>query len=1207
MAAAVELYKPGVQVWVEDDEEAWLQGTIINVEPDSYKVLTPKKGEQTFASPPPLCNEPDQWQLNDMTNLNFLHEPALLQTLQVRFQQDLIYTYSGIVLVSVNPFKSLPYLYDASTLELYRGQQLGQLDPHLFAVAEESYQCLCRTLQSQSIIISGESGAGKTVSAKFVMRYLAISCGTDVKQSSGNVEDQILASNPILEAFGNSKTTRNDNSSRFGKFMQLQLSEKKVISGAVIRTYLLEKSRIVTHASQERNYHIFYQLLEGLDSNKKEAWKLTNCGDYRYTNQGVAHVPDVDDNKDFLSVCSAMRTLGMKDDTIESIWKIISGILHMGNIIGADRGISNQDSALLASSKLLDIDDKLLLTWINKRKIVAGKDVMLKPNTKNEQYDAIDALAKAVYSRNFDYLVEIINSATAKEEHLFIGILDIYGFESFDKNSFEQFCINYANENLQQQFNSHVFKKEQEDYVKEGINWSFIGFTDNKPCLELIESRAGIIALLDEECIMTKGSDENFCDKLYNNFKEHEFFSKPKLSGKRALFTISHFAQKVTYDAAGFLEKNKDKIADELLDVVRQSKMPYLQGLFPSVQKPPEEEAKRAPKKPLTVGSKFKASLRLLMDTIYTTNTHYVRCLKPNMAKLPGLFSRSHMLEQLRACGVLSTIKISQAGFPGKVEYNKFFERFRPLTWTSGDDVVQRSKEIVKEYVKEGNYQFGKTKVFFRAGELGLLEAKRNDVLNSAIINMQAFIRGSVQKTYYHVAVHSVVLIETMSRLFMARKTLRSLRESYSALLIETTFRSFLYCKFFKQSVTAIFIQKLFRAFEIYKQYKSLQVAHYSAVLIQSCYKYFSTQKTYRRTLDIIVYSQSCVRRKATAKQYRILLAESRDLRNQHKEITEKASKLELKVVELLQENEMIKKLYNEKERELLVKISALDMNLNVERKKNSELLEKIDQLTRDSNSYAQRVTKLQNELVSVQNAMKSSQQLETRASEKHLATELYAEKKLLDEYVDVETHETLQRLTLLQSLNIELEKENELLRKEVSELKRSPSRTPSNELLQKDQQIQLLTSKNAQLLNELNELSEKFLAFSQSNTLKSSSQTSISSKRSHRRFSDANSISCLASSIDDLVDLKDSQECFELQETLSKNSDVPNGIQMFQYNSYELPELFHSLSSCNSDNCSGKPAVAFVISRCLRYTVYFNLTEDRNIICQSFINMVKK
>ncbi|XP_011873273.1 PREDICTED: unconventional myosin-Va [Vollenhovia emeryi] len=647
-----ELYVKDGRVWVPHPEKVW-EGAVLleNYRQNQRKLkVRTEESKQTRELEiksdndlPPLRNPDILIGENNLTSLSFLHEPAVLYNLQIRFQRHSIYTYCGIVLVAFNPYNELP-IYGNDTIWAYRGQAMGDLEPHIFAVAEEAYTKLERENHDQSIIVSGESGAGKTVSAKYTMRYFATVGGSATETQ---IEKKVLASSPIMEAIGNAKTTRNDNSSRFGKFIEIQFNKNYHITGASMRTYLLEKSRVVFQANEERNYHIFYQMCSA--AKRLPQLHLSDQGQFHYLNQGNnPRIDGVDDLVYFDETISALTMLGFTSKQQDDMLRILAAILHLGNvdisscvIKNAKDGevdtesshISPSDRHLLVLSELLGVEVSALRKWLCHRKIVSTREVFLKPMTVEQAIGARDALAKHIYAELFNWIVTNINSSLQSpyQAHCFIGVLDIYGFETFEINSFEQFCINYANEKLQQQFNQHVFKLEQEEYLKEDIEWTFIDFYDNQPCIDLIETKLGILDLLDEECRMPKGSDASWAEKLYTKCIKSKHFEKPRFG--TSAFLIHHFADLVQYETVGFLEKNRDTVIEEQVDVLRSGKNKLLRRLFseedPKLTVPhtrvkvsaqkivPTSAANKQNKK--TVGSQFRDSLNMLMATLNAT------------------------------------------------------------------------------------------------------------------------------------------------------------------------------------------------------------------------------------------------------------------------------------------------------------------------------------------------------------------------------------------------------------------------------------------------------------------------------------------------------------------------------------------------------------------------------------------------------------
>uniref|UniRef100_A0A8C8SK88 Myosin VC n=1 Tax=Pelusios castaneus TaxID=367368 RepID=A0A8C8SK88_9SAUR len=737
------------RVWIPNSEEVWQSAEITkNYKPgDRVLHLLLEDGTELNypvdpASLPPLRNPDILVGENDLTALSYLHEPAVLHNLKVRFvESKLIYTYSGIILVAMNPYKQLP-IYGDAIIHAYSGQNMGDMDPHIFAVAEEAYKQMAR---NQSVIVSGESGAGKTVSARYAMRYFAT---VSKSNSNAHVEDKVLASNPITEAVGNAKTTRNDNSSRFGKYTEISFDQRHQITGANMRTYLLEKSRVVFQSENERNYHIFYQLCASSLEPEFKHLKLGHAEEFNYTRMGGSTI-------------------------IEGVDDRLKLFIRSSNVYFSS--LKPEDKHLNVFCELLDLDNDRVAQWLCHRKIITTSETVIKPMTKLQALNARDALAKKIYSHLFDFIVERINKALhfSGKQHTFIGVLDIYGFETFDVNSFEQFCINYANEKLQQQFNLHVFKLEQEEYMKENIPWTLIDFYDNQPVIDLIEAKMGILELLDEECLFPQGTDENWLQKLYNNFiNKNPFFQKPKMSNTS--FIIQHFADKVEYKSEGFLEKNRDTVYEVLIDILKNSKVSkfmvitLLEWGFSNFFAGPSFENISGCDDPTSIPKGFRSSLYLLMETLNATTPHYVRCIKPNDEKLAFEFDSKRVVQQLRACGVLETIRISAQSYPSRWTYIEFFSRYSILMMQhelSLSDKKEICKTVLKRLVQDSNqYQFGRTKIFFRAGQVAYLEKLRSDKLRQACIVIQKNVRSWCQRKKFLRIKQAAVVIQQYFR-----------------------------------------------------------------------------------------------------------------------------------------------------------------------------------------------------------------------------------------------------------------------------------------------------------------------------------------------------------------------------------------------------------------------------------------------------------
>uniref|UniRef100_A0A8C1XXX9 Myosin VAb n=1 Tax=Cyprinus carpio TaxID=7962 RepID=A0A8C1XXX9_CYPCA len=877
------------RVWIPDTTEVWRSAELtkdykpgdpvlhlqLEDETDFEYKLDPKSGVL-----PPLRNPDILVGENDLTALSYLHEPAVLHNLRVRFTDSkLIYTYCGIILVAINPYESLS-IYGSDIISAYSGQNMGDMDPHIFAVSEEAYKQMARDEKNQSIIVSGESGAGKTVSAKYAMRYFATVSGSSAE---ARVEEKVLASSPIMEAIGNAKTTRNDNSSRFGKYIEIGFDRNHHIIGANMRTYLLEKSRVVFQASEERNYHIFYQLCACAHLPEFEPLKLGSADDFPYTNQGRSPIIEgVNDLKEMEATRKAFSLLGITEAHQMGLFQILSAILHLGNVEVKERGSSSCGISVSLFCDLTEVSYESMAHWLCHKKLKTATEILNKPVTRLEAINGRDALAKHIYAKLFSWIVSQVNKAlsTSSKPHSFIGVLDIYGFETFEVNSFEQFCINYANEKLQQQFNMHVFKLEQEEYMKEQIPWTLIDFYDNQPCINLIEAKMGLLDLLDEECTMPKGSDDSWAQKLYNtHLKKSSHFEKPRMSNKA--FIILHFADKVEYQCDGFLEKNKDTVNEEQINVLKASKFDLLVELFqdeetpaaPSSTAPPgraklgrSTQSFREHKK--SVGLQFRNSLHLLMDTLNATTPHYVRCIKPNDVKAPFMLDPHRAVQQLRACGVLETIRISSAGFPSRWTYQEFFSRYRVLMRQKEflSDRKLTCQSVLERLVQnKDKYQFGKTKIFFRAGQVAYLEKLRADKLRAACINIQKTIRCWLARKKYLRIRQATITLQKYTRGHQARCLCKTLRRTRATVIFQKYTRMWAARRQFLRQRTAAL------------------VCERKALLIQRWVRGFLARWRFRRIKRAVVYLQCCVRRMLARRELKKLKIEARSVEHYKK------------------------------------------------------------------------------------------------------------------------------------------------------------------------------------------------------------------------------------------------------------------------------------------------------------------------------------
>lgn len=792
--------------------------------------------------------------LDDLTTLSHLTEPAVLSTIQSRYLDNTIYTYSGLVLVSLNPYCDLG-LYGESLIQAYSGKLRGDLEPHLFAVAEDAFRSMQRERRNQSIIISGESGAGKTISARWVMRYFAaVDSATPTAKEANNstlIEARVLASNPILEAFGNAKTTRNDNSSRFGKYVQIFFDARNEIKGAEIRIYLLEKTRVVGQAAGERNYHIFYQLLQGASKELAKELLIDEKQEFKYLQNGRKFdIDNVDDAKEFALTLDSMKTAGFDEESQNMIFRILAAILHLGNVEfeadGEEKAtLSPKNPNLIKVCQLLKANPESMAKWLTRKMLVTKVDSVEMQLTVWQAEAARNAVAKYLYERVFNFLVQKLNAllappAQTRAKNTFIGVLDIYGFEKFDHNSFEQFCINYANEKLQHEFNLQVFKLEQELYEREAIEWSFINFADNQPCIDMIEARGGILDLLDEECRFPAGSDESFRQKLAQQIpgKSAEisaFFLQDPLQ-EPGSFCIRHFAYDVAYNCTGFLEKNRDLVPIEVLETLQASESKELVSRF--------LDSKSNVSK-LSTGATFRDSLRDLMEIIKSTQVHYIRCIKPNCTKAPLEFDPPFVLQQLRAGGIIETIKISAAGYPARWSFEEFVERYGLLSsqlagkQQNNAEARDMAVELLQGLTDLGpeHYQIGKTKIFLRAGILAELETLRSERLRKAATLIQSKLRAIWIRERVQKQLTCITQLQSSIRQLIAKEKLRERRQAAAITTIASAFRGFQARSFIPAAKDSIsLIQARFRAHFIKEHYiKALRNA--MAIRIQNAFR----------------------------------------------------------------------------------------------------------------------------------------------------------------------------------------------------------------------------------------------------------------------------------------------------------------------------------------------------------------------------------
>ncbi|XP_048408721.1 myosin-11 isoform X1 [Stegostoma tigrinum] len=770
-------------VWVPSERNGFEAASVKDEKGDEVIVELVENGKKVTVNKDDIqkMNPPKFSKVEDMAELTCLNEASVLHNLRERYYSGLIYTYSGLFCVVVNPYKMLP-IYTEKIVEMYKGKKRHEMPPHIYAIADTAYRSMLQDREDQSILCTGESGAGKTENTKKVIQYLAVVASSHKSKKDANaihepgfaygeLEKQLLQANPILEAFGNAKTVKNDNSSRFGKFIRINFDVTGYIVGANIETYLLEKSRAIRQAPEERTFHIFYYLLAGAGVKMKEDLLLEPFSNYRFLSNGHVPIPGQDDKDMFEETSEAMSIMGFSIEEQTSILRIVSSVLQLGNISfkkerNTDQASMPDNTVAQKVCHLLGMNVTDFTRAILSPRIKVGRDYVQKAQTKEQADFAVEALAKAMYERLFRWLLIRINKAldrTKRQGATFLGILDIAGFEIFQDNSFEQLCINYTNEKLQQLFNHTMFILEQEEYQREGIEWNFIDFgLDLQPCIELIErvtNPPGILSLLDEECWFPKATDKSFVEKVVQELGNHTKFAKPKQLKDKGDFCIVHYAGKVPYNAGNWLTKNMDPLNDNVASLLNQSSDKYVAELWRDVDRIVglDQVAKMSEsiqgasktKKGMfrTVGQLYKEQLSKLMTTLRNTSPNFVRCIIPNHEKRAGKLDAHLVLEQLRCNGVLEGIRICRQGFPNRIIFQEFRQRYEILTPGAIPKGFMDGKQacvlMIKSLELDSNlYRIGQSKIFFRTGVLAHLEEERDLKITDVIISFQARSRG---------------------------------------------------------------------------------------------------------------------------------------------------------------------------------------------------------------------------------------------------------------------------------------------------------------------------------------------------------------------------------------------------------------------------------------------------------------------------------
>eukprot|EP01091_Cochliopodium_minus_P012120 TRINITY_DN35_c0_g1_i4.p1 TRINITY_DN35_c0_g1~~TRINITY_DN35_c0_g1_i4.p1 ORF type:complete len:1364 (+),score=604.46 TRINITY_DN35_c0_g1_i4:37-4128(+) len=778
-------------VWIPDTEKGYILGEVLSGKGTGKLKVKLGTGEQIDVEEKNVSDaNPGKFDgVSDMSDLSYLNEASVFNNLKKRYENDLIHTYSGLFLVVINPYKWLQ-IYTEEIITIYQGKRRKEVHPHVYALADEAYRNMLTDRRNQSMLITGESGAGKTENTKKVIQYIATIAGR--KGGVGKLEQQILEANPMLEAFGNAKTNKNDNSSRFGKFIRLQFNQGGVIVGTTIQSYLLEKSRVVGQGKGERNFHIFYQLIVGNDTETRKKYNLTELKDYNFLKGGdCLSVQSLDDKKEFAHTTQAMNVIGIDNEEQEGIYRVIAAILNLGNVEfeaqygGEGCEVKNPEKFLAYASELLKVNPDKLRDAIIKPFITAGNERIQKHFSVEQAQYSLKALCKAIYERIFLWLIQKLNKTLASDsESYFIGVLDIAGFEIFEINSFEQLCINFTNEKLQQFFNQHMFTLEQEEYEREKIEWKFIDYgMDGQDTIDLIEKKPNsILSFLDEESIFPRATNKTLITKLHTLAGKSKKYLKVQF--KDFNFKIVHYAGSVDYNVEGWIEKNKDPLQEDIEKCVKSSEEFFIANLFQDEMLNPRAAvlakkllsgnnkssrggstggSSRGGASFMTVSASYKEQLDDLMDTLRSTYPHFIRCIIPNLKKTPQLLNAPLVLEQLACNGVLEGIRISRKGYPNRLMYSEFVRRYYlldPNVKRDDPNPHEASKTIMKNLdakikkdvileEKGELYQFGITKIFFRHGVLAKLEEYRELKLGQMVVSIQSGCRAWLARSAF--------------------------------------------------------------------------------------------------------------------------------------------------------------------------------------------------------------------------------------------------------------------------------------------------------------------------------------------------------------------------------------------------------------------------------------------------------------------------
>jgi len=972
------IYAQGTLIWIKHDDEVWIQAEIVSANDKEIIVKTAEDNDARIRLAP---NEPiflrssDVFTaeglsvLDDLTQLTHLHEPAVLSSLQNRFDIDRIYTFTGPILIALNPFKMIPGLYDEDVLRSFITTQPSS-KPHVFSTSNAAYRGICDRQKCQTVLISGESGAGKTETTKHVMKFLALAGAADGEVT--NVENQVLESNPMLEAFGNARTLRNDNSSRFGKFIELQFSGARHghsrLCGARIQTYLLEKVRVVDHQEGERNYHIFYEacasaalLPEGNKlyhypqmMDKSKAIKETvidlngfsHLANFAYlTRSSCKTLKEVSDVEMFERRVHAMQTIGIEDADIQDILKVVAAVLHLGNT-KFDAPPNNSEGSMVMRecdasfevvSKLTGVDRKDLEKTLCYQVRITKSEKIRSPVNVRHASESRDSLSKALFGLVFNFVVASANQSIGyrPDVKLFCGVLDIFGFEQFKMNSFEQLCINFTNERLQQFFNLFVFKLEEQLYAREGIPWDPLDFPDNQDAVDILQGKPqGIFAMLDEECMIPGGSDQGFCNKLLRTHKGHRRFDEIKM--KPTWFIIKHFAGPVSYCTDSFLDKNRDQLSNEIIECMGRSNSTFVANMFQKDTKYSavfaEKEETQKKKKKYSVSSEFKDQLSSLMEIVDTTEPHFIRCIKPNPQNEPDRYDRKGVTEQLRYGGVLQVVQVSRAGYPVRINHQECWDDYKVIgssTVISGlrhlTDMKLRAHKLLDHLNVELNidqggltWAVGRTLVFFKQAVYERLKFARLELLIKSTTLIQASWRRRTARKMYTAIRFFLRHLQSLLRAREARLEFLRLQSEFFATRIQAQVRKYRCQKSYRDVLQRIVRIQAWRRGVVGRRNVHRYKLFAAARRIQNCWRCRQEEKMYRvlrRTIQLAQQrwrmhfaKQQLKKLKQEAKEVGALMAKNQKTQEQVSELRKRNEELEAVQLQLMSEKKSLQK-----------------------------------------------------------------------------------------------------------------------------------------------------------------------------------------------------------------------------------------------------------------------------------------------------------